>query len=109
VVKIEPHKKLVVHMSREPFDVKIDRTTKWGNPFVFTSMRMPHVPLEFRCASRNEAILRHAEWIRGQPSLLQALVPELYGRVLGCWCEPLPCHGYTLARLAGELAALIER
>lgn len=25
---------------------------------------------------------------------------ELKGKILGCWCAPLPCHGDTLAELA---------
>lgn len=33
------------------------------------------------------------------PELL-ALVPELRGRALACWCAPEPCHGDVLAELA---------
>ncbi|MGA9841048.1 MAG: DUF4326 domain-containing protein [Nitrososphaeraceae archaeon] len=29
-------------------------------------------------------------------------LPELKGKVLGCWCAPLPCHGDTLAELANK-------
>jgi hypothetical protein len=25
---------------------------------------------------------------------------ELRGKVLGCWCAPLPCHGHVLACIA---------
>jgi hypothetical protein len=33
------------------------------------------------------------------PDLL-ARLPELRGKVLGCWCHPEQCHGDTLAELA---------
>jgi DNA modification methylase len=29
-------------------------------------------------------------------------VSELKGKVLGCWCKPLPCHGDFLAELANQ-------
>jgi hypothetical protein len=31
-----------------------------------------------------------------------AALPELKGRVLGCWCAPLACHGDVLAQLAND-------
>jgi hypothetical protein len=35
-----------------------------------------------------------------------ARIPELGGgRVLGCWCHPLPCHGHLLAELVNRDAA----
>lgn len=30
-------------------------------------------------------------------------VKELHGLVLGCFCDPMPCHGHVLERLAAEL------
>lgn len=32
-------------------------------------------------------------------------VRELYGKTLGCFCAPLPCHGEVLLELAAELVA----
>ena len=29
-------------------------------------------------------------------------IHELKGKVLGCWCAPLPCHGDTLTDLANQ-------
>jgi len=55
------------------------------------------------------AIAKYRQWIQHQPKLL-ARLPELRGKVLGCWCAPkggLPgninghiCHGEVLAALA---------
>lgn len=95
----------VVNVKRgESYDVYIGRTMPggkyvnrgWGNPF-----RAP------------QAIERYKEWIQHQPALL-ARLPELRGKVLGCWCAPdggLPgnldgtvCHGEILAALADATA-----
>lgn len=55
---------------------------------------------QFLVASREEAIARYEEWLIAQPELVVSL-PELRGKVLGCWCSPKPCHGEVLVRLAG--------
>lgn len=70
--------------------VRIDRRTKWGNPFRIG-----------RDGDRAQVIADHAAWIRTQPQLLASL-HELRGKTLACWCHPLPCHGHTLAQLADE-------
>lgn len=83
--------------SGAPYDVYIGRPSKWGNPF-------SHTPSNFaiKVATREEAIERYREWIQTQPALIAAL-RELRGKVLGCWCDPLPCHGHVLAELADAL------
>lgn len=68
--------------------VRIDRATKWGNPFRLG-----------REQDRAEVLARYREWLMGQPHLLAAL-HELRGKVLGCWCSPRACHGHVLAELA---------
>lgn len=78
----------VVHCKRSEFDVYIGRPSKWGNPFVIG-----------RHGDRAAVIAKYEAWIRSQPRLMAAL-PELRGKVLGCWCTPQPCHGDVLVRLA---------
>lgn len=89
---------MVVNVRYSAYDVLIDRTTKWGNPFThMKDMRAKFV------SSRVEAIQKYEEWIKTQPHLMAAL-PELKDKVLGCHCAPFQCHGDVLARLAnGEL------
>jgi len=82
----------VVHCKRENFDIYIGRPSKWGNPFIIGSD-----------GSLEEVIQKYEEWIKTQPALLAAL-PELKGKILGCWCKPKhACHGDVLVRLVEQL------
>src|SRR6201995_1792776 len=81
----------VVHLKREPFDVRIDRKTVWGNKFVVG-----------KHGTREECIAKHREWFLKQPKLVARAKQELRGKVLGCWCSPKPCHGDTLLEIANE-------
>ncbi len=75
----------VVHCKKEKYDIYIGRPGFWGNPFTQSK--------------KEEAIEKHKEWIKEQPRRIIRL-PELKGKVLGCWCKPKPCHGDTLAEMA---------
>lgn len=86
----------VVHCKREPYDVYIGRPSKWGNPF--THIKDKKTKAEFVVESREIAITKYREWILTQPALLDSL-HELKGKILGCWCKPLSCHGDVLAEL----------
>ena len=81
---------LVVHCKKSPHDVYIGRPSKWGNPFVVG-----------KDGSREEVVEKYEQWLKTQPELVAAL-PELKGKVLGCWCSPQLCHGDVLARLANS-------
>lgn len=85
-------------MRREPYDVRIDRASKWGNPF----SHKDGTKAQYRVATREEAIECYRDWIANRPDLLAAL-PELRGKRLGCWCAPQPCHGDVLAGLAEQV------
>lgn len=84
----------VVHCKRDPFDVYIGRPSKWGNPF--------KLPKGYDVQADPDRILeRYEVHVRTDPALMAAL-PELRGKVLGCWCSPRPCHGDVLVRLSDE-------
>lgn len=88
----------VVNIRLHAYDVLIDRSTKWGNPFTHRDgTRGVH-----RVATRAQAVASYLDWIKTQPVLLAAL-PELQGKILGCHCKPLACHGDVLAALADGL------
>ncbi len=89
----------VVNKRVEPYDVYIGRGSIWGNPF--THLDGP-TKAQFKVKTREEAVQRYAEWIQTQPQLLEQL-PQLRGKVLGCFCAPKKCHGEVLAKLADSL------
>lgn len=82
----------VVHCKKEQFDVYIGRPSKWGNPYQIGVH-----------GTREEVIQKYREMILGNKKLLAAL-PELRGKVLGCWCYPLACHGDVLVELLEDTA-----
>lgn len=73
------------------FDVYIGRPSIWGNPFVVG-----------RDGNRKEVLVKYRAWLQTQPQLL-AKIPELRGKVLGCYCKPKLCHGDVLAELADSV------
>ncbi len=80
----------VVHCKRDKYDVYIGRGSKWGNPF--------HIGHD---GDRVQVIEKYKTYILNKPELL-ACLPELDGKVLGCYCKPLACHGDVLAKLIEE-------
>ncbi|HEY2187547.1 MAG TPA: DUF4326 domain-containing protein [Caldimonas sp.] len=81
-----------------PNTVKVDRTTRWGNPFTITE-----------CGSVAAAVAKHGRWMRGEiaapgavePPTKEALRAALAGRNLACWCALNgPCHADLLLTLA---------
>jgi len=78
----------VVHCKREPYDVYVGRPSKWGNPYTIG-----------RDGSRAEVIEKYHHYLLSNQELLDAL-PELRGKVLGCWCAPKPCHADILLEYA---------
>ena len=34
-----------------------------------------------------------------QESLRNKIKNELKGKILGCWCKPLPCHGDIIIKI----------
>ncbi len=86
----------VVNLRYETCDVRIDRTSKWGNPFKIGRL------------TREQVVEKYRAYILARPELLAAL-PELRGKRLGCWCRPkegfkgrLLCHGQILVELLEE-------
>lgn len=80
----------VVNLRREYWDIKIDRSSIWGNPF--------RIGID---GTRTEVIEKYRKWIKTQPHLLKQL-HTLKGKRLGCWCKPLDCHGDVLVELINE-------
>ena len=73
--------------------VRVDRQTKWGNPYRIG-----------RHGSRDGVLVRYARWLREQIDNDHITVAdirrELRGKRLACWCTPKPCHAQILAEVA---------
>ena len=79
--------------------VRIDRRTRWGNPFVIG-----------RHGSRAEVIERYRIWLWGKiekGEIALADLAALNGKTLLCHCAPKPCHGDVLAKAAAWANAKI--
>lgn len=80
----------VANCKTDHYDVYIGRPSKWGNPFSIG-----------KHGTREEVIEKYREWLSGQWELLDSL-DELEGKVLGCHCKPLACHGDILVELVNN-------
>lgn len=79
----------VVHCRAERYDIFIGRPSIWGNPFIIG-----------RDGSRSDVIRKFRHYVKQRPYLVELAKRELKGRVLGCFCKPLACHGDVLAEIA---------
>jgi len=73
-------------------DVYIGRGSKWGNPYVIG-----------KDGTREDVIQKYEAYLNTRQDLLDAIVPELQGKVLGCYCAPQACHGDLLAEYADNM------
>jgi hypothetical protein len=92
----------VVNVLKEEYDILIDRTTIWGNPFKIG-----------KDGTRDEVIEKYQMWLEGsdfkdfkqeERRMILDNISDLRGKTLGCWCKPKGCHGDILASKAnGEI------
>ena len=83
--------RVVNRRSGEPFDVYVGRPSIWGNPYKIG-----------RDGDRDTVLAAYRRHVRSRPDLLRQLL-GLRGKVLACWCTPLPCHADILAEMADDL------
>ena len=89
VVANDRHDKGLIAWARENgLAVRIDRKTRFGNPFLMKSED-----------ERDAVCKAYRGHLEAKPDLV-ADAGELAGKVLICWCHPLRCHGDQLAELA---------
>ena len=76
----------VIHVKDAPkFDdvVRIDRPSKWGNPF----------KLEDYNNDRDLVLKKFRQYFYDNTQLQEDAKNELTGKTLACWCKPKNCHG----------------
>lgn len=83
--------------------VKVDRSTRWGNPFVIGE----EGPLGRTATDAEGAVGFFTDMLRDSELRAAANYPldlaPLAGKNLACWCRPgTPCHADVLLRIANE-------
>lgn len=92
--------------------VRIDRKSKWGNPFPIGTVtdsheatvlskylgRAVYVPMD---VTREDALLAYRNWLSERLKIEPDFLEELRQKRLACWCRPLPCHGDIMIELGG--------
>lgn len=78
----------LVNLHHEKCEIKIDRTTLFGNPFDYRKLGI----------TREECVRKYREWFYNKlkDDSFRNKVLSLKDRVLGCWCVPNLCHGHIL-------------
>ena len=72
-----------------PNTVKVCRPSIWGNPFKVGPD-----------GTRSECVAKYSQHIA---LLTNAVVQQLRGKNLACWCKPgTPCHADVLLKIANE-------
>lgn len=74
--------------NKTPYDIYIGRGTPFGNPYDHNKLGI----------TRDESIRMYRVWFhkRLTDPWFHGRVMELKGKILGCWCVPLPCHGNVI-------------
>ena len=83
---------VAVNLRTSEYDVRIDRKSRWGNPFIIG-----------KHGNRNDVIAKHKSWLWGEIKagrISHSDLAELHEQRLGCHCAPNPCHGDTLTAAA---------
>ena len=97
----------VVHWKKDPYDIRIDRPSKWSCPF--TNKKTKTLAKYVINGTRTDVLKAYREWLlNGEGQYLLADLHELKGKTLGCWCKDeggtgKPCHGDVLAELVNNL------
>lgn len=89
-----------------PNTVKVDRTTKWGNPFVVG--KVAALAGGRKVADRRHAFVLYRSVAFDNSRLVEAARAELRGKNLACWCPLIDpdyphediCHAAVLLQIA---------
>lgn len=95
-------KTTVVNLKNSPYDVYIGRAGKgqdgyFGNPFKRTVDTI---------LAKDLVLSRYREYFHNRLNTdpeFKRRVHELKGKVLGCFCKPLPCHGDIISEYLNNL------
>ena len=75
--------------------VRIDRGTKWGNPFIIG-----------KDGDRNTVITKYAKHLKSQidrGEVTEQDLQSLKNKDFKCWCAPQACHGQILMKAVNSV------
>ncbi len=91
-MKVWQPKRMVVNLKTfDEYDVFIGRPSKWENPYRIG-----------KDGTRKEVIEKYRFYLTANRELMEDIM-SLDGKVLGCYCKPLPCHGDVIVRVIEEM------
>ena len=85
-----------LHNKSKRCDVKIDRTTSFGN----------FVSVIGRDGDRKQVVEKYRKWFYKKiltDDEFRDRIQALKGKVIGCWCTPLECHGDVIIEYLNDL------
>lgn len=85
----------VVNVRSADYDIYIGRPGPLGNPFRIGQHGTREEVIRLHMQYARDRILHDPEYKR--------IVAACYGKRLGCYCSPLPCHGDNYVILSKEL------
>jgi hypothetical protein len=88
----------VVNMRTNAYDVAIDRSGPFGNPYHVGKDGDRGAVLELYRSYFSRRVEQDPEFKRR--------VLDLRGKRLGCWCSPMPCHGMIIVEWLETVGAM---
>ena len=92
VINMERHTNLVKYAYNKQILILIDRRSEWGNPFILNAD-----------GTRDEVCDWYRDYYLPHKRSLLNKIKTMRGKILGCHCHPLRCHGDILKYLADEI------
>jgi Domain of unknown function (DUF4326) len=87
-----------------PNTVKVDRTTRWGNPCregMYRGYTRADAVKDFRLWINRDLSVITFDNAFGKPPTREEIRRELRGKNLACWCAlDAPCHADILLKIA---------
>ena len=83
--------KVVLIRDNVPGAVRVDRQTRWGNPFVLGKDGDRDAVCDRFEVYAEQRLTHQPDWL-----------DDLRGKDVACHCAPKRCHGETLIRLANR-------
>lgn len=88
VINMQTHKIAKRFAEEKGVYVRVDRYSKFGNPF--------HMKSE---EQRAEVCERYKKWILNKREKIQQ-IKKMKGKVFGCHCHPKQCHAHFMKHIA---------